>query len=459
MIRFRLQAFLFAIAGVLALGGQVTLGAGPGSTAPFVPGQVAVRAVPDELVGERLLRVLPHAGISIVAVPRGREAAEAWRFRARGLEAGVNRIVRAFDLPNDPLYNLTDLQWNLRRIQSETAWDLTHGEGVVVAVADTGLASGGADGIGCLAPGGYDVVNDDGDPDDGDGHGTHVAGTIAQTTNNGVGVAGMSHGACILPVKVLDDSGAGTTADIAEGIHYAVDHGAKVINMSLGISARFDIRNDTVLDPALDYAYEKGVTVVCAAGNEGVDTNVGYPAIYPTTIAVGATDFEDNVTPYSNGGFGLDVVAPGGDTTSDLNGDDYGDGILQETRIDGVWGYYLFQGTSMAAPHVAAVAAMLIASDTATSPDDIYAVLTGTALDLGTSGYDGLYGHGLVQAHDALIGDITEPRCTDLDGDGYCVEEGDCDDANASVYPGAVDARNRRDRDGIDNDCDGLIDR
>lgn len=427
---------------------------------PYVAGEVAVYATPDQVSGWQIRKVLPNAGITVLAVEPGTEKNVILQFRSAGKQAGLNRILQAFEVPNDDFYS--PYQWHLTRIQSEEAWDLANGNGAVVAVLDTGLATAGAvDGIACVdVVNQYDVVNQDNDPDDGDGHGTHVSGTVAQTTNNATGTAGMAHGACVMPVKVLDDSGGGTSADIAEGIRYAVDNGTQVINMSLGFSAKFYITNDPMVDPALDYAYANGVTVVCAAGNENSD-NVGYPAIYPTTIAVGATDYADQLARYSNSGDGLDVVAPGGDTSVDLNGDGYVDGVLQETRIGGAWSYYLFQGTSMASPHVAAVAAMLIAPDNGiTTPDDVYGALTTTALDLGDSGYDPVYGHGLVQAYAALTGTVPEPpACTDADGDGWCVEDGDCDDTDPTVYPGAPDSWRRVDRDGVDNDCDGRIDR
>jgi len=425
---------------------------------PFRIGEVVVAGVPGSIpAGLSLLKYLPNADLTVLRVERGKELATVQRFLEHGRRAGLNYLAYASEVPGDPYYS--PYQWNFTAVQSEAAWNLSSGLGVTVAVLDTGIATGGNDGLGCtVAP--WDVVNNDGIPDDGDGHGTHVSGTIAQTTGNGVGVAGLAYGACIMPVKVLDDNGSGTFADIAEGIHYAVDHGAEVINMSLGTDARFGLRQDPIMDAALDYAYSNGVTVVCAAGNEGSRKNVSYPAIYPTTIAVGATDFENRVTRYSNKGEGLDLVAPGGDSRRDLNGDGYGDGILQETRIDGSWGYYFFEGTSMATPHVAAVAAMLMAADPSLTPSLVYHALTATALDLYDPDYDSTSGHGLLQAFNALTGEQGgfSAAGTDGDGDGWTVEGGDCDDTDSDVYPGHQDTRGRWGRDGVDNDCNGIVD-
>lgn len=379
-----------------------------GNGPPFRSGEVVVAGAPGpDLDGMEVVKYLPHANITVVKVERGREFAELQRFRTHGRKASPNYTVHAADVPNDQYYSY---QWDLPAIQNEEAWTLNTGYGVTVAVLDTGIATGGSDGIDCLvAP--RDIVNGDASPVDGNGHGTHVSGTIAQATGNGIGVAGLAYGACIMPVKVLDDTGSGSIADIAEGLRYAVDNGAKVVNMSLGTNAADGLRNDQILDVELDYAYSHGVTVVCASGNDGSLANVSYPAIYPTTIAVGATDFNNNVTGYSNRGEGLDIVAPGGDLTKDLNGDGYPDGIVQETVSSGAWGYYFLQGTSMASPHVAAVAAMLMAYDPGLTASRVRQILTATALDLYGAGYDSTSGYGLVQAYDALRG-------TDADNDG-----------------------------------------
>jgi serine protease len=420
------------------------------ATPPFVNGQVVIEGSPMTIPsGYQVVKYLPNANLTVVAVSHGSEWGHVQQLIQHGRRAGLNYLAKKNATVDDPFFSY---QWHFTNIQANQAWDVSTGVGATVAVLDTGLRAGGEDGIGCLVAG-IDIVYGNPDPHDGDGHGTHVSGTIAQATNNATGVAGLAHGACVMPVKVLDDSGSGSFADIADGIIWAVDHGADVINMSLGTDARHKLRNDPIVDPALDYAYLNNVTVVCAAGNDGWRRNVGYPAIYHTTIAVGATDYNNKVVRYSNKGDGLDLVAPGGDTSKDLNGDGYVDGVLQETYVDGGWGYYFYQGTSMATPHVAALAAMLIANGTANSPGQVLDVLAATALDLNDAGYDSTSGHGLIQAYDALL---NQP-CVDGDGDGYTDAScggNDCNDANAAVNPAADEICD----DTIDNDCDGDTD-
>ena len=447
--------YLSSLLALLSLFAQLTF-----AEPPFRSGEVVVSGSPSDFPYETVLKYLPNANLTVLRTQHGAEKNAASFWRGKGKRAGRNFIATKQETPNDPIYSF---QWHFKAVQAEAAWDISKGTGVIVAVLDTGLNLNTDDGIFCVVAG-TDKVNSDNDPADGDGHGTHVAGTIAQVTNNGEGVAGLANQACIMPVKVLDDNGSGSFADIADGIYYAIDNNAKVINLSLGINARFAVTNDPVMDPALDAAAAAGITVVVASGNDGHRKNVSYPAIYPTTIAVGATDFRNSVTRYSNKGKGLDMVAPGGDNGRDDNNDGYADGVLQETVISGDHGYYFLDGTSMASPHVAAAAAMLIAHGII-DRGDIYQRLTTTTLDLGESGYDKNSGHGLLQVYNALTyiaGSDPGPdpdlgSGTDADGDGVTVEDGDCDDSNPDVYPGHGD-RGRWGHDGIDNDCNDIID-
>jgi serine protease len=360
----------------------------------------------------------------VLKVPEGKvgEKIKEFKKRADVIYAEPNYLAYALMTPNDPYYKY---QWHLDNsvyggIQMEEAWDISTGAGVTVAVVDTGIRKGTDLANTCFVSG-YDFVNSDTDPTDDNGHGTHVAGTVAQSTNNGVGVAGVAYKSCLMPVKVLDATGAGTYANVALGIRYAADNGAKVINLSLGGSEPSD-----TLEGALAYAYGKGVTVVAAAGNDSSPT-LSYPAAYDAyVIAVGATRYDETLAYYSNYGPSLDLVAPGGDLNVDQNGDGYGDGVLQQTfRKTGrviSWGYYFFQGTSMAAPHVSGVAALLIANGNATTQDQVRTALQETAEDLGATGRDDTYGYGLVNAYAALGWTAAKTCSTDADcSDGlYC---------------------------------------
>lgn len=268
-----------------------------------------------------------------------------------------NYIYKAFETPNDPEYGK---QWNLRSINVESAWDETKGSGVTVAVIDTGISP-----VPDLKDNkfvkGYDFVNDKIEAFDDAGHGTHVAGTIAQSTNNNYGVAGIAYEASLMPLKVLGASGGGTVADIAEAIRYAADNKADVINMSLGGAGESQLMED-----AINYAHQKGVILIAAAGNSN-ENSASYPARYPHVVGVAALDAVGIKAPYSNFGAGVDISAPGGSEAGK---------ILQET-IDPETGQSVFegyQGTSMAAPHVAGVAALVKAAGVE-EPDEILKVL------------------------------------------------------------------------------------
>ena len=252
-------------------------------------------------------------------------------------------------VPNDPKYRY---QWHLDQIRMPQAWTYSRGEGVTVAVVDTGVTQV-EDLQGTEFVPGWNFVDDGPDARDDHGHGTHVAGTIAQTTHNGVGVAGIAYRARIMPIKVLSGSGSGSINGIAQGIRWATDHGAQVINMSLG--GPF---NSQVLAKAVRYAHDRGVVVVCAAGNDGRG-KVSFPAANLGAIAVAATQYDEATTFYSNWGKEITIAAPGGNTRLDQNNDGLPDGVLQNTVTPGnisKQDYLLFMGTSMASPHIAASA-------------------------------------------------------------------------------------------------------
>jgi serine protease len=232
---------------------------------------------------------------------------------------------------------------------------------------------------------GYDAIaKTTGVSTDPHGHGTHVAGTIAALTGNGIGIGSVAPNAKILPIRVLSASGGGYMSDAATGIIYAADHGAKVINMSLGASSKVE-----AVTNAIAYARSKGVVVVAAAGNErATGSPISYPAADAGVIAVAATDSADTVATYSNQGSYVDVAAPGS-------------GIVS-TYPTAKGGYLSMSGTSMASPHVAAVAALLAGYNPALTPDQVEAAMEKSAVDLGTAGRDNDYGYGRIDAVAAL---------------------------------------------------------
>ncbi|MFP4596943.1 MAG: S8 family serine peptidase [Persicimonas sp.] len=312
--------------------------------------------------------------------------------------------------PNDPLYQF---QWNFKQVNAEKAWKTSTGRDVTVAVIDTGVAMENAPDRGITRPkdldgtssvDGYDFVDDDAFAWDGHGHGTHVAGTIAQTTNNEYGVAGLAYNSKIMPLRVLNSRGFGQVSDIADAVRFSADNGADVINMSLGGPLP-----SLVLSRAIKYANKKGVTVVAAAGNGGKRAP-SYPAAYDGVIAVAATQFDKNTTFYSQWGKYVDIAAPGGNTRVDQNGDGRPDGVMQQTLKDGKTDehdFVLYMGTSMASPHVAAGAALVI-SQGITHPDKVEQVLQESADDSLKDRYDDekefreRYGAGLMQTDKAV---------------------------------------------------------
>ena len=352
-----------------------------------------------------------YAGFKILKRPEGisaEQAVEIYKNEPQIEYAELNYYAYTHFVPNDTYYWR---QWNFLNIGGiniEPAWDITTGDpNIIVAVLDTGVAYENYQNF-SLAPdlantrfvAGYDFIHNDSHPNDDEGHGTHVTGTIAQSTNNSMGAAGIAFNCSLMPVKILNKRGEAPYSTVADGVYFAVDNGAKIINMSLGGDS-----NSITLKDAVAHAYNHGVTCICSAGNDYLEgNNTQYPAAYDDyCIAVGATRFDKTRAYYSNTGSYLDVVAPGGDINVDQNGDGWEDGIVQQTfdKNPSVFGYYLYQGTSMAAPHVTGVAALL-ASLGITNPDDIRVALQNTATDLGTTGWDSSYGWGLIDAFAAI---------------------------------------------------------
>ncbi len=289
-------------------------------------------------------------------------------------------------MPNDPM--LKD-QWNMERIGATRAWDFATGRGVTVAVVDTGIAcedygpfTKGSDLKDTECVGGWNFVTGNEHANDDQSHGTHVAGTIAQSTNNDFGVTGIAFHARLMPVKVLNENGFGTTADVADGIRWAAEHGAQVINLSLG-----GPRNSRVLQKAIDYAISRGTVVVAAAGNTG--GHVQFPGASDGVIGVSATGADDKIAKFSSRGDGVDVAAPGV-------------GIVQQTICnkgrEACVNFVGYSGTSMAAPHVAGVAALLVSLGV-TDPVAVEEAIRKSARVVDPSeGGAKLYGAGILQA-------------------------------------------------------------
>ena len=341
-----------------------------------------------------------------------------------------NVIYRALFTPNDPQF---PLQWNLNVIHVPAAWDadqtppLYGGDPhIVVAVLDTGLAStlvGGAKSVPDIASGavwtnpgeiagdgidndgngyvddvhGWNFVSNDAAPADDNGHGTHISSIITATTNNAVATAGIAANVTIMPLKVLDDNGDGSTATLTAAVNYAVKHGANIINLSLGGD-----QDDPIFHQAIQTAVQQGVVVVGAAGNSGAGA-VTYPARYSEVIGVGAVQVDLTRAPYSNYGSTLDLVAPGGNISLDQNADGQPDGIPSQTCVDAACASFntmFYVGTSQAAAHVSGVAALLESCGAVAG--SVRTILTSTAQDLSPAGRDDQSGYGLIDAAAAL---------------------------------------------------------
>ncbi|MEA2484147.1 MAG: serine protease [Thermoleophilaceae bacterium] len=341
-------------------------------------------------------------------------------------------------IPNDPGIGTPthwqDLQWNFAGpygVDAPDAWQQAiaagapGGRGVTVAVLDTGVAfenhgryRRSPDLYATRFTKPYDFVGGDRHPNDANGHGTHVTSTIAEKTNNDIGLTGLAYGVEIMPVQVLDAQGEGDAGAIARAIRYAARNGAQVINMSLEFDPSITASQIPDIVSAVRYAHDKGVVVVGAAGN-GTDSAVAYPARTSYVISVGGTTERGCQADYSNSGATLDVVAPGGGDDAALS-DDPSDAANCNPSVRGrpvyqltltphnvrSFGYpSIYEGTSMAAPHVSAIAALIIATGVIgkhPKPQAVEERLKATARDLGPPGFDHRYGYGLVNAYAAI---------------------------------------------------------
>ncbi|NPV80030.1 MAG: S8 family serine peptidase [Firmicutes bacterium] len=327
--------------------------------------------------------------------------------------------------PNDGAYHD---QWNLPAIGLPLAWNrITSARSVIVAVIDTGVASNHPDLRGNLMNG-WDFVDNpeqggDDDPTDPGlpgvywaSHGTHVAGIIGAVGNNGIGTCGVAWNILMMPIRALDSAngGFGYLSDVASAIMWAVDHGAKVLNLSLG----GDISSEPEeMSQAIDYAVQRGAILIAASGNEGAG-HVLYPACDPDVIAIGASNASNEVAWYSNHGPEIDLVAPGGDYES---GADLGilSTILDLTSGQPRLGFGWAEGTSMAAPHVSGVVALMLACGISPDPQMIRRILRNTAIDISATGRDDESGYGILNAYAAINhAEITETRIVVVGKDG-----------------------------------------
>lgn len=417
-----LATFLIMAVCATVLSAGVSPGAGGAAEAhgvydslEAVPGEVLVKfreGVPEEAM-EVLKAAVGATGMERLMIPGLVKLTVEGLSQAAVLEALCSSALVEYAEPNymrsadfTPDDLMFSQQWNFNDpvndsdINMPEAWEIEKGDnGVVVAIIDTGVAyrdGGGYTQAPDLAETdfvqGYDFVNGDKYADDDEGHGTHVCGTVAQSTDNILGVTGVAFNCTIMPVKVLDNSGLGSDSQIIDGIVYATDQAVDVINLSLSGPGTSE-----ALEEAVDYAFSNGVVVCASSGNDNEDL-VGYPAAYPACIAVGATTRSKKRASYSNYGSALDVVAPGGGPAG---------GIIQQTYNTfgdpgSEFGFIPMQGTSMACPHVAGVAALMKSHHPAWSAAEVRAAVTSTCRDLGATGLDTEYGWGLIDAEAAL---------------------------------------------------------
>lgn len=364
---------------------------------PDMP-EAALHALLSAHGGEET-RTIPGVETRVVEVPRqtALKLLQVLKNRREVEYAEPDAPAHAFATTNDP-YFANGSQWYLSKIQAPTAWDLTTGApGVIVAVLDSGVRASHPDLAGKVLAG-RDFIDGDSNPTDENGHGTAVAGLIGAATGNGMGMASVAWKTSILPVRVLSKDGSGSHSGIAEGIVWATDQGANVINLSLGGTG-----SSSTLQNAINYAWSKGVVIVAAAGNNG-DSVPCYPAACTNVVAVSATNSSDARTDWSNYGSYVDIAAPGANILT----------------LSGSSGYAAMDGTSFSSPVTAGVVALMRAANPTLSNANLVNALLANADDLGASGKDYDFGHGRVNARRAVAAvgsaasavDVTAPAVT-----------------------------------------------
>lgn len=359
----------------------------------FIPGQILVKPKTRLSEPEFAARLrfhsawhrksLSHINVRVLNVSEARADAVIAALRSDpGIEfAERDGIARAAFVPNDP-YVISGDEWHLAKVQAPQAWNLTTGSAsTVVAVLDSGINAAHPDLAGRVLPG-YNFLDNNADTTDGFGHGTAVAGVIFAAGNNGLGVAGIAYGCNVLPVKVVDGSGFAAYSTIAEGIKYAVEQRARVINISISGDS-----SSSTLQDALNYAWSNNVLVIAAAGNSSSSTPE-YPAACEHVLAVSATEPDDSLAPFSSYGAFVALCAPGDN--------------IWTTQHDLSNPYGPWRGTSFASPIVAGVAALVASASPSLSNAEIASLLEKTADDLGPAGYDTSFGYGRVNAFRAV---------------------------------------------------------
>lgn len=337
-------------------------------------------------MGGELVAWMPQINVAAVRLPGQDGVVIASSADGIVTFAESETVVQAAGDYNDPDLSDASMNFGLEQVHAMDAWKLTTGsQDIIIAVVDSGIKLDHPEFAGRLVPG-YDFVNNDDQPDDDMGHGTHVAGIIAAALNNGQGVAGVCPSCRLMPVKVLNQNNLGSWSQLSQGILFAVDHGARVINLSLGAS----VPSDT-LALAIQYAEDHGVVVVAAAGNGSTDAPF-YPAALQGVIGVGATTSTEELWSRSNYGNDIDLVAPGSLIFSSFN------------DLNNIYhGYTFMSGTSMATPFVSGVVGLLLSANPDLTAQQVTDTMVATAKDLGVKGWDSKFGNGLVDAEAALM--------------------------------------------------------